>query len=238
MIGLIYTLLTGLFFLIGICLNKILKNKKNINVLAVSLSFVVLVNLICFDIIPEISENFNFKSFLVVVLGLAVLKIFDLFVPHHHHNHKDKHDNVKEHNEHLEHISIVSILSLTLHNIIECMALYTIANANNQAGLLMACGIALHNIPLGFQIGGSLNNNSKTYTVILTLSGFVGGVICMFLGTLSHAVETYILCFTLGMLIYLTIFELLKEIYSTRKNIYVYYGIIIGITIVMISGLL
>lgn len=236
--GLLFTFITGAFFLLGIILNCVCKDKKNISVLAIALAFVVLLNLIGLDLLPEVCEEFNLIIVLFVIAGFALLKIMDLFVPHHHHEHKEKKDNIKEHNNHLEHISVITILALTLHNIIECMALYNVTGESVKAGLLMCLAIGLHNIPLGFQIGGSLKKHKFTYISILTLSGFCGGLISLIIGEISEIWTVYILSFTLGMLIYLTFFELLKELISSLKNKFTLYGIIIGIILIVITNLL
>lgn len=236
--GLLFTIITGLFFLLGIFLNKICKDKKNISVLSISLAFIVLLNLVFLDIAPEIYEHLSFNNIIVILLGLIILKVMDFIVPHHHHNHKEKNDNIKEHNNHLEHIGIITILALVLHNIIECMALYNLTLDSTKSGLLMCCGIALHNIPLGFQIGNNIKNNRLLYIILLTISGFAGGILAFYMGTLSEAMEMYILCFTFGMLIYLTFFELLKEVWESKKNIYSLLGLIIGVLIIMLSRLI
>lgn len=236
--GLLFTIITGVFFLLGIYLNKVCKNKKNISVLSIALAFIVLLNLIFLDLAPEVFAEITFTKVLYIILGFILLKIMDLFVPHHEHHHKDKKDNVKEHNNHLEHISIITILALSLHNVIECMALYNITLNSLSAGLLMCLAIGLHNIPLGFQIGGSLKKNRRLYILILTISGFIGGLISLLVGTISEVLTVYILCFTLGMLLYLTFFELLKELLSSLKNIYSLYGIIIGVILIVITNLL
>ncbi|MBQ6841520.1 MAG: ZIP family metal transporter [Bacilli bacterium] len=236
--SLLFTLITGLFFLLGIILNKIFKDKKNFSVLAIALAFVVLINLIGLDLLPEVAASVSWQVVLCVILGFILLKIMDLFVPHHEHHHKEKKDNVKEHNNHLEHISIITILALTLHNVIECMALYNVSLGDLKAGFLMCLAIGLHNIPLGFQIGGSLEKHRKLYIGVLTLSGLVGGFISLLIGTVPEIWTIYILAFTLGMLIYLTFFELLKELITSLKNIYALYGIIIGIVLVIITNLL
>lgn len=236
--GLLFTFITGVFFLLGIILNRICKDKKNISVLAIALAFVVLFNLIGLDLLPEIIVDLSFTRVLFILLGFILLKVMDLFVPHHNHHHKEKRDNVKEHNNHLEHISIITILALTLHNVVECMALYSLTSAELMAGFLMCLAIGLHNVPLGFQIGGSLKQHRKLYIAILTLSGFGGGLISLLIGTLSELWTGYILAFTLGMLVYLTFFEILKELISSLKNIYTLYGIIIGTILIVITNLL
>lgn len=233
--GLIYTFLTGLSFLVGIYLNKIFKNKNNASAFAVSLALVVLLNLICFDIFPEVLENMNFITIIFIILGIMILKIFDLFIPNHTHHHNEDHDDKKEHNEHLNHISVITIFALTLHNIIECMALFTITNINFKAGTLMLVGIILHNIPLGFQIGSSLKKTKPIYLLILLLSGFLGGIISFLTNDIN--ITNYVLSFTLGMLLYLSIFELLPEFIHNIKNKYLAYGTILGIIIILILNI-
>lgn len=236
--ALLFTFITGVFFLLGIILNLFLKNKKEVSILAIALAFVVLVNLIFFDILPEAVEDISFIKVLFVLLGFFLLKIMDAFVPHHDHNHQELNDNENEHHHHLEHIGIITILALSLHNVIECMALYNITLNNFRSGLLMCLAIGLHNIPLGLQIGSSLKKRKITYISLLVLSGVAGGLISMVIGKIPEIYISYILCFTLGMLLYLTICELFKELLVQIKNIYSLYGIIIGIVLVIITSII
>lgn len=232
--ALLLTVITGVFFLMGILFNKICKGNKNINILSIALSFVILLYLIIFDILPEISESFNFYALLFTLLGLVLLKILDFFVPQHDHHHKDKNDNKKEHDNHLNHIGTITVIALLLHNILENMALYNVAIKNFKSGMFMCLGIGLHNLPLGFQIGSNLKKENNFNIFILTISGLVGGLINLFIGNISEVITTYLLSFTLGMLIYLTIFELFKEVIENIKNRYTYYGIILGVIIIIL----
>ena len=68
-------------------------------IFSIGMSFIVLFNIIFFDIVPEIKDFFDFKYFLIVILGFSLLKILDFFVPDHNHHHKEKLDNIKEHKE-------------------------------------------------------------------------------------------------------------------------------------------
>ena len=86
--ALLLTLLTGIFFLIGIFINKLFKSNKLVETFSIGMSFIVLFNIIFFDIVPEIKEFFDFKYFLIVILGFSLLKILDFFVPDHNHHHK------------------------------------------------------------------------------------------------------------------------------------------------------
>ncbi len=237
--GIILCLITGISFYGGYILSKQIKNKKVISVVSVSLAFVVLLNLILLDIIPEIISyivsdyaiNKVLIAIIITILGFVLLVILDHLVPHHHHEHHEHKDNLKEHNAHIEHISKISILALILHNILECMALYLLAQESLYKGLLMTIAICLHNIPLGLEISSGLKKNNSFYLIILSLSGLTGGLLCMLIGSIPVMIEHLILCFTLGMLLYLLIFELGKEIFNNRKNIYSLYGIITGVIV-------
>lgn len=236
--ALLLTLLTGIFFLIGIFINKLFKSNKLVESFSIGMSFIVLFNIIFFDIVPEIKEFFDFKYFLIVILGFSLLKILDFFVPDHNHHHKEKLDNIKEHNNHQTHLGVITILALLLHNIIENMVLYNITLGSFKNGLVLCLGIGLHNIPLGFQIESGLKGKNKFKVFILTMSGFIGGLICYFFKSIPLYITNYLLSFTLGMLIYLCFFELLKELFVNRKNKGTYFGIGLGIILIIILHIL
>ncbi len=236
--ALILTLITGIFFLLGIFINKLFKSNKNVETFSVGMSFIVIANIILFDILPEIKKLLNFKYFLVIILGFSLLKLLDFFVPDHNHNHKEKKDNIKEHNSHQIHIGVITILALLLHNVIENMVLYNITLTSFKTGLILCLGIGLHNIPLGFQIESGLKGKNKINVFVLTLSGFIGGLICYIFKNIPIFITNYLLSFTLGMLIYLCFFELLKELIVHRKNKGIYFGISLGIILVIILHIL
>lgn len=251
-VALFLTLLAGLFFVFGFVIAAFSKNKKKLSLFAVSLAFVVMLNLIVFDLIPEVIEIFNLTKFSVnifivavlVLVGFFTLKILDLFIPDHHHEHHEHEINTKEHNSHVYHIGIVTLISLLLHNIIEGIAIYGLTIKAIESGLLMCIGVALHNIPLGIEIAIAIDflENKKLSNKILlaslALSSLFGGIIVALFGGISEIILGVITSVTLGMLIYIAIFELLHEILTNRKHKEIYYGIITGVIIIIISLLL
>ena len=54
--GLILTFITGLFFLIGGLISIKIKQKEKVYAFSIALAFVVIINLLIGDLIPEISE--------------------------------------------------------------------------------------------------------------------------------------------------------------------------------------
>lgn len=247
LVGLLLAFLSGLFFVVGFTIANKAENKEKLSYFAVSLAFVVMLNLIIFDLVPEVLEIFENNILLAitnVVLGMTVLKLLDLFIPDHHHKHEDDEKNHHQHNSHIYHIGLVTLISLLLHNIIEGIAIYGLTQTAIKSGILMCIGVALHNIPLGTEIAISLSklNNkkisNKVLLCILTLSSLIGALIVSLFGSISELFLGVITCLTLGMIIYIALFELLHEIFNNIKHKETYYGIIIGIIIAIFSLLL
>lgn len=240
--ALLLTLGCGLFFIVGLIAYRLIPNKSDkdkLMNLSIACAFIVIVGLIIFDIIPELIEIHKWWLILFVILGLGLLLLIDLFIPHHHHDHKEKHDNKKEHQEHLEHISIITIVALILHNIIEGVSLYSIASVNIKSGIFLMLGIGLHNLPFGFSIA-TIDNKKKTniLLILLIISGLIGGIISSVFGNLNIFLNGIILAITLGMIIHIGFLELLKEVINNIKKKETIYGIIIGIVLLIIINLI
>ncbi len=233
--ALLLTLFSGLFYLIGLIVYKFVKHKKELTIAAISCAFIVIIGLIIFDLLPEILELKNWTLFIFVLLGFCLLFLIDKLIPHHHHHHHENDEATKEHKQRLEHVSTITILALTMHNLIEGMALYSISIDNFKNGLLMFLGIGLHNLPFGFQIAGFKN---KLLIFLLVVSAFLGGSVVFLFGTVDELLQGIILSLSLGMLLHILIFELFKEVKENIKQISTLYGIIIGILILVIINLI
>ncbi len=237
--GLLFTFLIGLFFILGLLVFHISKDKKKMTIFASSCAFVVVLGLIIFDLLPEVIETSNWWSIIFILLGLFLLKIIDIFVPHHHHHHKDIHDNVKEHDEHLNHIGIITVIALIFHNFIEGIGLYSVTLTDVKSGLLLGLGIGLHNLPLGIQIGSLEQDKKNNWLIgVLVLSSFIGGLVALSFGNIPEIVNNLILSLTLGMILHILIFELLGELINNAKKKEATYGIIIGIVVLIIINIL
>jgi ZIP family zinc transporter len=236
-ISLILTIICGLFFLIGIILYKKSHNKEKLSNYAVSIAFTVMIGLIIFDLVPEIKESFSYSYLVAILLGIFILKFLDLFVPNHEHNHKEKNDNLKEHKAHLYHIGIITILALFLHNLIEGASLCAISLNDLKAGSLMCLGVSLHNLPFGFEIGSYLSDKKNTtwYIILLVLSAFLGGLITILFGMVNDYLEGILISITIGMILYIVVFELSKEMWEKRYTKDIYYGMLLGVIIMLLA---
>jgi len=238
-LGLILTLLVGLFFLIGILFFNKSNKKDKISIFTIALSFVVMLGLIITHLLPEIIEFKNIWLIIPILIGFSILIILDKFIPHHHHDHSDEHCDKADHNKHLNHIGILTIVALTIHNVIEGISLYSVTINNNMSGILMMISIGLHNIPLGFQIGNSIDKHkNKLLISFLCLSTFLGSLIMIIFNGLNESIISILLSLTLGMLLYIVVFELFNELRKNLNKKETLYGLIIGIIIMIITNII
>lgn len=245
--GVILTLITGVFFLLGGLISKKFKNKEVLDHFSISLAFIIMLNLIFTDLIPETIELLEEYSLitriilisLFIILGILALKILDFFIPDHHHEHHEHEKNIKEHLSHEKHIGTLTVISLILHNILEGFAIFGMSLNDFKLGIMICISVALHNIPLGTHIFSSLSlEKNKGLISILTLSSLIGGIIFLVVGNISNLILAIITCITLGMLIYIEVFELLPEMLHSIKKKETQIGIIIGLIILGISLLI
>lgn len=236
-IGIILTIITGLFFLIGIICLKNSKNQEKASLFTMALAFIVMGGLLIFDLLPELIEAKNILLIVPLIIGFLTLIILDKLIPHHHHEHSDSHCDKQDHNLHLNHIGIVTIIALAIHNMIEGLTLYNVTLNSIKAGILMMISISLHNIPLGFQIGNSLKDkkNSNLLIAFLCVSSFLGALIMIIFGSLDEVIISNLLAITFGMLLYILIFELFNEIKGAFRKKETIYGIILGVIILIVT---
>ena len=243
--GLLISLIAGLSFIIGYIISKLVKQKEKFVIFSISLAFPILLALAFFDLLPEVYMGFKTYDFYLRVLfiialvlfGIFFLKLLDLYIPHHNHNHQ--HPDPKDHISHLNHIGLVTAISLFLHNLIEGIAIYTTANNNLKSGLLMMIAVSLHNIPLSIEISSSMSTNKKENiitTILLTISSFPGGLI-IYLSNISipEVILSSLMAITMGMVLYISLFELLPEILNHKKLKETSYGIFAGCIILLIA---
>ncbi len=233
--ALLLTFLSGLFYLVGIIIYKFVKHKNELTVAAISCAAVVIIGLIVFDLAPELIEQDNAWLFVFVILGFVLLFLIDKLIPHHHHKHHDHDEATKEHKDRLEHVSTITILALSMHNLIEGMALYSISLESIRSGTLMLIGVGLHNLPFGFQIAGTKN---KLLVFLLVISAFLGGLIVFFFGNIDEFLQGVVLAISMGMLLHILLFELFKEIRENIRQKATIYGIIIGVILLIIINLI
>ncbi len=242
-IGLITTLLLGIFIVIGALIALLANKKSKVVEFSIGLAFGVIVTLIVTDLLPEIFETLGFRYIYVwligIVAGFLILKILDNFIPDHHEHKMSK----EESNENLVHIGVMTSLALVLHNIIEGMAVYSSCLSDASFGIALTLGIGFHNIPLGMVISSSFYHSTKNFkktiitVLIVSLSTFFGGFVMYLLKLteISSMLLGVLLSLTLGMLIFIVIDELLPRISDIKNKKISCIGILVGVALLVLS---
>ena len=123
---------------------------------------------------------------------------------------------------------------------VEGLTLYSVTLNNIESGILMMFSISLHNIPLGFQIGNSLRNKkySELLIFMLCISSLFGALIMIAFGSLNEMIISILLALTFGMLLYILIFELFREIRLSFNKNETKFGLILGVVILIATFLM
>ena len=234
-IACLVTILSGVSFLIGYIITMLMNNNKKLITFSLGFSFIVIFGLIIFDLLPECLElvSNKFTILIFALIGIIMLKLLDFFIPDHDHDSNKK--------NHMEHIGLISFVALFIHNVIESTAIYTTSLTTLSMGIIMAIGVSFHNIPLGMQISSMIKNNKIKFSLMLGLSlSSVIGIILLniFKITLNDNILCVLISITLGMLIYIALFELLCEVKENIKKRELQLGLISGIALVVVSQLL
>ena len=230
--AIIITLLSGVSFLVGYLITKFVKNEKKLVTFSVGFSFTIILGLVFFDLLPECIELLENKILIIlcIVVGIAILKLLDIFIPNHEHGANNK--------NHMEHIGLISALALFLHNIIEGTAIYTTSINNLSLGFFTALGVSFHNIQLGIQILSLIKNKKEKIFLLssLVFASIIGIILIkIFNITLNNAVIGVLISLTLGMLVYISMFELLCEVKEHIKKRELQIGIVLGIIIILLG---
>ena len=147
-------------------------------------------------------------------------------------------------NNSLYKLGIISTLALILHNIPEGITTYLSTISNETLGIKLSLAIALHNIPEGISIAVPIyySTNSKKKAFIITLiAGFselLGSIIAyLFLQRfINHFLLSQILGITTGIMIFLSIKELIPKSLDYKNKHLTIIGLIIGIIIMLICN--
>lgn len=243
-IGLIATLVLGIFIIFGAFIIHVFKNKDKFLLVSLGMAFGVMMMLIFVELLPEVYEIFTSKwsileAILIIVslslVGLFLLKFLDRFIP--------DHDDEDE-EDHLIHIGIVSSIAIIIHSIIEGMAVYNTITTSLSLGIILSIGVGLHNIPLGMIISStfykSIKNRKKSniLIIVISLSTFIGGLIMVLFNFTNELAIGILLSITIGMLIYINIIEILPKLLKLKDKKTVLISTIVGIIVLFISHLI
>lgn len=266
--GIVITFILGIFLLLGAVVVTLAKHSHWIEQLSIAIALGTMVMLAALDLIPEVLETFHdnerILAVVFVLVGIAVLKLLDSFIPNHEHGHRADHHHGYDHErenepdhghkneqhqrmeepteENVIHIGIISAVAIILHNIVEGMAVYNLASESAKVGILVGLGVGLHNIPMGMLVYSTLKTESKKKRILImgaaAGSTFLGGLLMALISpVLNSLVVGSLICLALGMLIYIIFFELLPHLIHSKNHWLSIGGVLLGIVIILVSSL-
>lgn len=199
-----------------------IKNKEKIINASLAFSSGIMISISLFTLIKEsyilLVRDYN-KSilliFLYIILGFFITNSINLLL--------------SSISNKLYKIGIINMIALIIHNIPEGIITFLSASSNSYLGLTIAFSIMCHNIPEGLSISipifYSTNNKFKAfiYTFISGFSEFFGALITfLFLYKyFNDYILGIILAITTGIMIYISLFELLPQalLYNKKRTI-------------------
>jgi len=212
----------------GIFGTLIKKDNPKITSLALSFSAGVMICLSLFEIIPKSINHFNKLgySFLYSLLFFTIGALLVLFI----------HKLAKKNENKLQKIGIISFILLTIHNFPEGMATFSIVMESKEFSWPLILAIAIHNFPEGLLISFPIflieKNRKKAIimTVVSALAEPIGGFFGYYLFKIVFSNLSLGVIFSLisGIMIFLSIFQLLPEAHFIGGKKSTFYGTIIG----------
>ena len=238
-ISFLLTIFAGFSTLIGALLIFFKTNKENI-IISSSLAFAagVMLSVSITDLIPEsihlLSKNSTIticlSSFIFIIIGIIFSMLIDYYLP------------TEFNNNNLYKLGIISMLAIILHNIPEGIATFLTANKDINLGLSLAIAITLHNIPEGISIAVPIYYSTKKkskallYTFISALSEPFGAILAfIFLkNIITDNIMGYLLSFIAGIMIHISLCELLPNSFKYKKKKHTIFFFTLGILFMLL----
>lgn len=236
----ILTSLAGLSTILGYFIIFFKGDRKKIITFSLSFAAGVMLTISVTDLIPSsfnYLSNYNLVFRLLLMSFFFVLGVFlsfyiSLKVP-------SGEDSLKK-------VGIISMLAIILHNIPEGIITFMVSGVNFNLGIKLAIAISLHNIPEGISIAVPLyfatKKKFKTFIYVL-ISGFseiLGAVLCFLF--LQNLINNFLIgcVFSLiaGIMINISVTELLPESLKYQKKKLVFLGFFIGFLVMFLSHII
>ena len=239
--GLFITFVLGVFVLVGALIAGVAKNGDRIRELSIAVALGAMVMLLANDLLPEMAEGVETIGVPLTIVGIAVgvvvLIVLDRFLPeaHHEHGHVGHQGSVL-------HISVATTIALVIHNVIEGMSVYSLSLESVTTALLLGLGIGVHNVPLGMIVYAGVRDGSRKSKVVMlalaSLSTFLGGLLMWAMrSAVDERVISFMVCLTIGLLLYIVIFELIPHVIHAQNKRLAIGGVILGLAVVYAGGL-
>jgi ZIP family zinc transporter len=189
------------------------------------------------------------KGVAAFFIGIVFIGIVDLLVPEAENPHNfEGIDEPRSPDEqhHLLRAGVMTALAIGIHNFPEGLATFASALSDLQLGIFIALAIAIHNIPEGIAVSipifyaTSNKNKAFVYSFLSGLSEPVGALIgyLLLMPFLTPGVLAGTLAFVAGIMVYISLDELLPMAHRYGHGHLVISGVVLGMLIMAVSLLM
>lgn len=249
--ALLLTVLAGISTGIGSAIAYFIK-KPRITYLsfALGLSAGVMVYVSFVELFPMAAEAIGeLWAVVVFFLGIVFIGAIDFIVPEpeNPHNYQGMAEPEASHQDRkLMRTGLLTALAIGIHNFPEGLATFAAALSDFRLGLFIAIAIAIHNIPEGIAVSVPIyyathnRNKAFVYSFLSGISEPVGAIIgyLILMPFLSEELLAGILAFIAGIMVYISLDELLPVAHRYGHGHLVIIGIVIGMAIMAVSLLM
>ncbi len=231
---LLISFLSGTTTIIGALFAVFLKGKKGYVSVGVGFSSGIM---IVISFLELLATAFTMMDELLVILAFAFGFLFvlaiDVRLPHMHLIEE------KGISGHLIKTSYLVAIGIVIHDFPEGFAMASSFLVEVRLGLLVALGIALHNIPEEFALAVPLTLANKTrllikFLVFSALAEPLGAMFGIALTSFIPQFNAFLLAFAAGVMVFISVDELVPLAYEHDGMHYFAIGLIAGITSFMI----
>ncbi|NMC59853.1 MAG: zinc transporter ZupT [Candidatus Methanofastidiosa archaeon] len=249
--ALLLTALAGLSTGIGSTISYFIKIPKMIYLsFSLGLSAGVMIYVSFVELLPNSLEQVG-ESFGVIVffLGIFFIGFIDMAIPEKENPHS--YSNLSENpdittNKALMRTGLFTALAIGIHNFPEGLATFGTALADPRLGIVIAIAISIHNIPEGISVSIPIlyatnsKNKAFLYSFLSGLAEPIGAFIgfLFLLPFLSGTVLASLLAFVAGIMVYISIDELLPMAHQYGHSHTVIIGVVLGMIIMAFSILI
>ncbi len=247
-IAFLLTVMAGLSTGIGSAIAYFIKKPKIIYLsFSLGLSTGVMIYISFMELLPEALQAVGqFWGLTVFFIGIATIGLIDILVP----EPENPHDyegldapTAPRKNNYLMRTGLLTALAIGVHNFPEGLAIFASALSDVRLGVFIAMAIAIHNIPEGIAVSvpifyaTSNKNKAFFYSFLSGLSEPLGAGIgyLILLPFLTPAVLAAVLAFIAGVMIYISLDELLPMAHRYGHGHLVIGGIVVGMLIMALS---
>ena len=219
-----------------------IKTNDSKKIVITSLSFAagVMFFVSFFDLIPSsfklMIKHHNMVNSIIVIslsisIGIIISKILDYYI------------SINSKNNKLYKIGIINMVAIVVHNIPEGIITFLSTTSNIKIGIALSFAIAMHNVPEGISISIPIYYSTKSkkkallYTLISAVGEIVGTLIAslFLLNYINSDLLAIIYALTAGIMIYISMFELLVNSLEMAKIMDIILYFITGSFIMLIS---